>query len=304
MLALGSHMSTSGGGPPMALKRALELELEACQLFTKSERQWAAKPLTDEQIEAFHLGLESDTTLQRRVVAHDSYLINVASPDDELWEKSKAALLIELQRCDTLQIPFLVSHPGAHVGSGVDAGIARIVDGINEVLAARPHGTTTLLLETTAGQGTTLGKTFEELAQVLDGIEDKSRVAVCFDTCHVFVAGYDIRTPETYAATMGHFDGTVGLDQIKVFHLNDAKFGLASHKDRHEHIGDGEIGLEGFRSLVNDERFSGRMGVLETEKDTSGDLDRRNLKTLRGLASSRLQVSASAGAPARGQPAV
>ncbi len=285
MLALGSHMSTSGGGPPMALKRALDLELEACQLFTKNERQWAAKPLTDEQIEAFHLGLANDLALDRRVVAHDSYLINLASPDDELWEKSKAALLVELQRCDSLQIPYLVSHPGAHVGSGIDAGIARIIEGINETLAARPDGATVLLLETTAGQGTTLGKTFEEIARMREGIEDKARVAVCFDTCHTFVAGYDIRTPEAYASTMGRFDETIGLDQIKVFHLNDAKFGLGSHKDRHEHIGAGEIGLDGFRNLVNDERFTGRMGVLETEKDTTGDLDRKNLTTLRSLAS-------------------
>ena len=268
----------------MALKRAAELELEACQLFTKSERQWAAKPLTAEQIEAFHLGMEQDTVLGRRVVAHDSYLINMASPDDGLWAKSRAALLVELQRCDVLGIPFLVSHPGAHVGSGVDAGIVRIVEAINQVLSERPDGETTLLLETTAGQGTTLGKTFEEIARMLDGIADRRRVAVCFDTCHTFVAGYDIRTPEVYAETMRRFDEIVGLDQIKVFHLNDAKFGLDSRKDRHEHIGDGEIGLDGFRSLVNDERFAGRMGVLETEKDLTGELDRKNLATLRSLA--------------------
>ncbi len=284
MLALGSHMSTAGGGVPMALKRAAELELQACQLFTKSERQWAAKPLTDEQIEAFHLGLEQDVVLNRRVVAHDSYLINMATPDDELWAKSKAALLVELQRCDVLGIPFLVSHPGAHVGSGADAGIARIIEAVNRVLSERPEGETTLLLETTAGQGTTLGKTFEEVARMLDEIEDRRRVAVCFDTCHTFVAGYDIRTPEAYAETMRQFDEIVGLDQIRVFHLNDAKFGLGSNKDRHEHIGDGEIGLDGFRSLVNDERFAGRMGVLETEKDLTGDLDRKNLATLRSLA--------------------
>ncbi len=283
MLALGSHMSTSGGGPPRALERAAELGLESCQLFTKSERQWAAKPLTDEQITAFHRGLTADTRLNRRVVAHDSYLINMASPDDDLRAKSQAALLVELQRCDTLEIPYLVSHPGAHVGSGPEAGIARIIESVNQVLAARPDGTTMLLLETTAGQGTTLGKTFEEIAEMIDGIEDKARVGVCFDTCHTFVAGYDIRTPETYAETMRQFDEIVGLDQIRVFHLNDAKFGLGSNKDRHEHIGEGEIGLEGFRNLMTDPRMTGRMGVLETEKDTTGDLDRKNLATLRSL---------------------
>lgn len=284
MLALGSHMSTSGGGPPMALKRAAELELEACQLFTKSERQWAARPLTEEQIESFRTGLETDAVLNRRVVAHDSYLINMASPDDELWIKSQVALLVELQRCDVLGIPYLVSHPGAHVGSGADVGIARIIESVNRVLAQRPDGETMLLLETTAGQGTTLGKTFEEIAQMLAEIEDTARVGVCFDTCHTFVAGYDLRTPEVYAATMRQFDEIIGLDQIRVFHLNDAKFGFGSKKDRHEHIGDGEIGLEGFRSLMNDERLAGRMGVLETEKDLTGDLDRTNLATLRSLA--------------------
>lgn len=284
MLALGSHMSTSGGGPPMALKRAAELELEACQLFTKSERQWAARPLTEEQIESFRTGLETDAVLNRRVVAHDSYLINMASPDDELWMKSQVALLVELQRCDVLGIPYLASHPGAHVGSGADVGIARIIESVNRVLAQRPDGETMLLLETTAGQGTTLGKTFEEIAQMLAEIEDTARVGVCFDTCHTFVAGYDLRTPEVYAATMRQFDEIIGLDQIRVFHLNDAKFGFGSKKDRHEHIGDGEIGLEGFRSLMNDERLAGRMGVLETEKDLTGDLDRTNLATLRSLA--------------------
>lgn len=267
----------------MALKRAAELDLEACQLFTKSERQWAAKPLTDDVIEAFQAELVSDTTLDRRVVAHDSYLINLGSPDDALWRKSQDALLVELQRCDLLAIPYLVSHPGAHVGSGEDAGIARIVEGVNRVLAARPDGATMLLLETTAGQGTTLGRTFEELARMIDGIEDKARVGVCFDTCHTFVAGYELRTPEGYAETMRQFDATVGLDRIKVFHLNDAKFVIGSKKDRHEHIGDGEIGLDGFRNLLNDPRFDGRMGVLETEKDLTGDLDRKNLATLRSL---------------------
>ncbi len=283
MLAFGSHMSTANGGPPKALERAAALELEACQIFTKSERQWAAKPLTPEIVDAFHAGLDADQRLAGRVVAHDSYLINVATPDDANWEKSRQALLVELERCDTLRIPYLVSHPGAHMKTGVEAGVARLIEAVNWINEQRPDGKAMLLLETTAGQGTTLGRTFEELAMMIDGIEDKSRVGVCFDTCHVFVAGYDLRTPDVYADTMRQFDDVVGLDQIKVFHLNDAKFGFGSHKDRHEHIGEGEIGVDGFRSLVNDERLAGRMAVLETEKDDAGDNDRKNLATLRGL---------------------
>jgi deoxyribonuclease IV len=292
MLALGSHMSTSGGGPPKALVRAAELGLEACQLFTKNERQWAAKPLDPEIVQKFHEGLDADATLGGRVVAHDSYLINVGSPDDAAWEKSREALLVELQRCDELRIPFLVSHPGAHMKSGVEAGIARVVEAVNWVNAQRPDGAAVLLLETTAGQGTTLGRTPEELAAMIDGIEDKDRVGVCFDTCHVFVAGYELRGADDYAATMRNFEETVGLDRIRVFHLNDAKFGLGSNKDRHEHIGDGEIGLEGFRNLVNDRRFDGRMAVLETEKDDAGDNDRRNLATLRSLVAEPAAASA------------
>ena len=286
MLALGSHLSTSGGGPHMALQRAAELGVDAVQLFTKNERQWAAKPLTDEQIETFHRLLDENTRLDRRTVAHDSYLINVASPEDDKWEKSRDALLVELQRCDVLGIPYLVSHPGAHMGSGVEAGVARVTEAVNWINEQRPDGTAVLLLETTAGQGTTLGRTFDELAAMIAGIEDKDRVAVCLDTCHIFVAGYDIRTPETYAETMREFDASVGMDRIKVLHLNDAKFGLDSHKDRHEHIGDGQIGLEGFRSLLNDDRLDGVMGILETEKDPDNVNDRRNLDTLRSLATS------------------
>jgi deoxyribonuclease-4 len=187
-LKLGSHMSIAGG-PHMALRRAAEQHMEACQLFTKNERQWNAKPLTEEQIMLFRSELENGPIKARHVVAHDSYLINVASPDDEMWEKSRRALADELNRCEQLGIPYLVSHPGAHVQSGVEAGIARVIEAVNRINDEAPERRSVLLLETTAGQGTTLGARFEELAQMIDGIEDKSRVAVCFDTCHVFAAG-------------------------------------------------------------------------------------------------------------------
>lgn len=294
VLKLGSHMSTSGGGPHMALRRAAEQRMQACQLFTKNERQWNAKPLTEEQITLFHEELENGPIKAEHVVAHDSYLINIASPDDEMWEKSRLALLLELERCDQLGIPYLVSHPGAHVKSGVEAGVARVIEAINRINDERPDGKCTLLIETTAGQGTTLGRSFEEIAQMLDGVEDKSRVAVCFDTCHVFAAGYDIRTPEAYAETMKHFDEVIGINQIKALHLNDSKFGLGSHKDRHAMIGEGEIGLEGFRAVMNDARLTCRPAVLETEKDAAGLNDARNIATLRSLIETPSHVEASA----------
>ena len=281
MLAFGSHMSTSGGCD-LAIVRAVELGMDSCQLFTKNERQWNAKPLDPAVVERFH-ARKLDSGFDGRLVAHDSYLINLASPDPALNERSRLAFREELDRCDQLTISYLVTHPGAHMGTGVDEGIRRVAEAINRIHAERPDGTTMTLLETTAGQGTTLGRSFEELAAILELIEDQSRVGVCFDTCHVFAAGYELRTPEGYAATMAAFDAAIGLDRVKAFHLNDSKHPLGSNKDRHAHIGEGELGLEAFRHLVNDQRFPGRPGILETEKDPAGEDDRRNLATRRGL---------------------
>jgi deoxyribonuclease-4 len=183
----------------------MELGMESCQLFTKNERQWLAKPLDPAVIERFH-AKTVESGFDGRLVAHDSYLINIASPDDALREKSRLALMDELDRCDQLGIPYLVSHPGAHVGSGVDAGLARVAESINQIHAERPDGKVMLLLETTAGQGTTLGRTFAELAEILARLADKTWVGVCFDTCHTFAAGYELRTAEGYASTMTELD--------------------------------------------------------------------------------------------------
>jgi deoxyribonuclease IV len=281
VLAFGSHTSAAGGCD-QAIVRAMDLGMESCQLFTKNERQWNAKPLDPLVIERFQTRLV-ESGFDRRLVAHDSYLINVASPDDALRERSRLALREELDRCDQLGIPYLVSHPGAHVGSGVEAGLARVAESINRIHAERPDGQAMILLETTAGQGTSLGRSFDELAAIIAGVDDKSRVGICFDTCHTFAAGYELRTPEGYAATMADLDRLLGVDLVKVFHLNDSKHPLGSNKDRHAHIGEGELGLEAFRNLVNDPRFRGRPGILETEKDPAGEDDRRNLATLRGL---------------------
>jgi len=279
-LALGAHMSAAGG-VDLAITRAAALSMESCQLFTKNANQWNAKPLDPAVVERFQIQKESAGVAN--LVAHDSYLINVGSPDDANWEKSRNALLIELERCDLLGVPYLVSHPGAHMQSGEEAAIARVAEAINRINDARPGGETSLLIETTAGQGTTLGRTFEEIACIIDKVEDKDRIGVCLDTCHIFVAGYDIRDAETYEATTSAFDEVIGLSWLKVIHLNDAKKGLGSRVDRHTHIGEGELGLEPFRLLMNDPRFDGIPGVLETPKGDDDTEDARNLATLRGL---------------------
>lgn len=280
MLELGAHMSIAGGCD-LALTRAAECGMTSCQIFTKHAHQWHAKPLDPAMIERFQQ--QREATGIAHLVAHDSYLINMASPDDALWEKSRLAFRDELDRCDALGVPYLVTHPGGHVGSGIEAGVARVAAGINRIHDERPQGKTTILLETTAGQGTALGRSFEELAQIIAQIEDKARVAVCFDTCHVFAAGYDLRDPESYAATMRAFDEIIGFDQLRVFHLNDSKKGIGSRVDRHAHIGEGELGLPAFELLLNDPRFAGRPGILETPKGDDNAEDTRNLATLRGL---------------------
>lgn len=281
-LKFGSHISASGGVDKV-FARAEEVGACAIQIFSKNERQWQAKPLDPAVVDAFHAGRAAMDLDPRLLVIHDSYLINLASPKEDILAKSIPAFRDELLRGDVLGIPNLVTHPGAHTGAGVEAGIARFAQSLNEIFDSIPDSRTITLLETTAGQGTALGRTFEEIAAIIDLVEDKSRVGVCLDTCHIFAAGYDVRTPEQYAETMARFDDTIGLRYLRVLHLNDSKHPLGSNKDRHEAIGKGEIGLEGFRQFVNDPRLAGLPGILETEKDAGGDLDRMNLATLRGL---------------------
>jgi deoxyribonuclease-4 len=269
------------GGCDLALVRAAEFAMASCQLFTKNANQWNAKPLDPAVIERFQQ--QRETTGIEHLVAHDSYLINVASPDDALWEKSWLALAEELDRCDQLGVPYLVSHPGAHMGSGEEAGIQRVAEAINRIYAERPDGKCVLLIETTAGQGTCLGRTFDEIAGIIALVENKDRVGVCLDTCHVFAAGYDIRGKDAYETTMQAFDAIIGIDHLKVVHLNDSKKGLGSRVDRHAHIGEGELGLGAFDWIINDERLQDRPGILETPKGDDNQEDRRNLATLRSL---------------------
>lgn len=273
-------MSISGG-LHKAFARGEAVGCRVMQIFSKNERQWQAKPLTDDDVARFKD--EQARTGIGPLIVHDSYLINLASPKDDLWDKSIAAFGHELERCAQLGIPYLVTHPGAHTGSGCDAGLAREAQALDRLFAEGVGATTMVLLETTAGQGTCLGGQFEEIAWLLEHSAYPERIGVCVDTCHIFAAGYDFRTPDTYAATFDRLIALIGLDRIKAFHLNDSKGALGGHLDRHTAIGEGEIGLEGFRLLVNDPRFAHLPMVLETPKEPEPEADLRNLATLRGL---------------------
>lgn len=281
MLRLGAHMSVSGG-LEKSVARAMSVDSDALQIFTKNQNQWRAKELTDKDVTTFKAAVAESGLAP--IVAHDSYLINLASNKDDLWEKSIEAFRIELERCEMLGIPYLVTHPGAHTGAGVEYGIERVIEALNRVHTDLPGYTVKTLLETTAGQGTTLGATFQELAQMIQGVSAPERVEVCMDTCHVFVAGYDIRTPELYAEVMDQFDEHIGLDKLPVFHFNDTEKELGSKRDRHAKIGYGLIGAEGFRNFMTDLRLDGRAALLETEKGDDLAEDREAIELLRSLA--------------------
>ncbi|MCS6888598.1 deoxyribonuclease IV [Chloroflexus sp.] len=280
MPRFGAHMSISGG-VSKSFARGESVGLEAMQIFAKNERQWTAKPISAEEAAAFRA--EQERTGIHPVVVHDSYLINLAAPADELREKSIAAFADELERCAQLNIPYLVTHPGAHTGIGEEAGLARVADAINRLLAEGIGGATMILLETTAGQGTALGYRFEHLARLLELIPYHDRVGVCVDTCHIFAAGYDIRDADSYQATFAELDRLVGLERVKCFHLNDSQKDVGSRVDRHAHIGQGCIGVEAFRLLVNDPRFANLPMIIETPKGEDMAEDRMNLALLRSL---------------------
>jgi len=273
------------GGLDRAVNRGAEVGCDAIQLFTKSSNQWRAKSLSDEDVSRFR-GAQIEKGISP-VIAHDSYLINLASPDDVLYQRSTAAFGEELDRCDLLGIPYLVTHPGSHVGSGEEAGIARIAQAFNQLFSARPHQKVKVLLETTAGQGHSIGHRFEHLKAIIDRVQQPDRVAVCIDTCHIFAAGYDLRTERGYHEVMDAFDRIVGIGLVRVFHLNDCKKELGCRVDRHEHIGKGFLGVDAFRWLMNDTRFDGIPMVLETPKGDDGAEDRVNLAVLRGLVSAK-----------------
>lgn len=277
---LGAHMSIAGG-LPQVIVRARAVEATALQVFVKSSNQWAARPFAPGEVEAYREA-SRDAGLDRHTLAHASYLINLASPDDALWEKSIAAIRVELDRCDALGIPWLVVHPGAHVGSGVPSGIERVAEALHRTLPQTGQGAG-VLLETTAGQGSTLGARFEELGEILKAANHPERVGICFDTCHVLAAGYEFRSAPAYAETMTALDRAVGLDRLLGVHLNDSKGDLGCRRDRHEHIGKGKVGLEAFRLILADSRLRDIPMVLETEKGEDLEEDRVNLSVLRSV---------------------
>lgn len=279
-MKFGAHMSISGG-LYKAFGHGERAGCDTIQIFSKNQQQWRGKPLTDQDIAQFKA--EQQRTGFGPIVVHDSYLINLASPNEELWEKSIAAFGDELERCSALGIPYLVTHPGAHTGSGEEAGLRREAEALNRLFDAGVGGDVTVLLETTAGQGTCLGYRFEHLTRLIELTHHQERLGVCVDTCHILAAGYDIRTPEACAATFAEFDRVVGIERIKVFHLNDSQKDLGSRVDRHTHIGEGCIGSEGFRAIVNDPRFANLPMILETPKSDDLKEDIENLARLREL---------------------
>lgn len=279
-IRLGAHESIAGG-LHLAFDRARAVGCEAVQLFVKSNRSWAVKPLSDEDVRLFHQKAAESGIAP--VVGHTSYLLNLAAPDEELWLRSRDTLIIELQRCEVLGIPFLVLHPGSHMDAGDQAGLARVAQALGQVHAATPGYHTRILLETTAGQGTNLGHRFEQLAWLLENTPQGQRLGVCFDTCHVFAAGYELRTPQGYATTMEALDRIIGLERLHALHLNDSKGDLGSRLDRHEHIGKGLLGLEAFRLVLNDRRLNNLPGLLETPKSDDLHEDAENLAVLHSL---------------------
>jgi deoxyribonuclease-4 len=281
-MGVGAHMSISGG-LHKALDRGNDVNCDTIQIFTKSNMQWRARELTQDETELFKK-TQADTNINP-VVGHDTYLINLASPDKETYKKSVDSFIMEMGRSEALGLPYLIMHPGAHKDKGEQWGLKRIASSFNRIFKATKGTRVQVLLETTAGQGSNLGYRFEHLAEIVDMVDEPERFGVCYDTCHTFAAGYDIRSKKAYNATFREFDKIVGVDMIKVFHMNDAKRGLGSRVDRHEHIGKGEIGLDAFGFIMTDRRFKDVPKILETPKgETKGrSWDEINLAALRSF---------------------
>lgn len=282
MPLFGAHLSIAGGYHK-AIDAAVELGMETVQLFTSSPSQWNRKSITAAEVAAFSGALKASKL--KFPTAHDSYLINLAAPDEALYRRSIASFTDELDRAAALGLTYLVTHPGAHVGSGEEAGLEKVAAALDEVLASRPDCPVTILLETTAGQGSSLGAKFEHLAELLETVKEPKRLGVCLDTCHVFAAGYALGTDAEYDATFKEFDRIIGLKWLKLFHVNDSVKPLGSRVDRHAGLGLGKIGLGAFRRLVADPRFAKKPMILETPKEADDDteMDPVNLGILRSF---------------------
>ncbi len=280
MRHLGAHMSIAGG-IHLAFDRLEQIHGNALQIFTANHRQWHAGRLSPQAIELFKVRWEESESIP--AAAHDSYLINLAATDELILSKSIAAFAEELMRCDVLGMHYLIMHPGAHLGAGVEAGLIRLVKNLDRSIEASRVDSVSILIENTAGQGSSLGSSFEEIGFILKNSRFGETMGVCYDTCHGFAAGYDIRDERVYNLTISKFDEQIGIDRLRFFHLNDSKRELGSRVDRHEHIGKGEIGLDGFRLLLNDPKFHEHPMVLETPKGKDLKEDKENMLVLRSL---------------------
>jgi deoxyribonuclease-4 len=279
-MLFGAHCSTQGG-VYMGLRRATSIGASCCQLFVKNNMQWYGKPYSEDDLPLYKKELAGIKFSD--VFGHSGYLINLGAPPSTNRDHSLKSLTQEIELATNLGLPFLVMHPGAHLGAGEKEALKQIIKGLNEVFAATKKSRVRIALENTAGQGTCLGYKMEHLAAIYDGVRKPERLGVCLDTAHFFAAGYDIRSPKGWDAAIGEVESLIGLEQIMAFHVNDSKTELGSRVDRHEHIGQGKIGIEGFRHIVNDARFEKVPGCLETPKGKEMVEDVKNLATLRGL---------------------
>jgi deoxyribonuclease-4 len=276
-MKFGAHVSIAGG-VFNAPQNGLATACDVVQIFTRNQRQWRVPELTADEIEKFKS--EESRTGVKVVSVHASYLINLGAADKKILKASQQSFVVEMQRAEALGIAFLVVHPGSHVGRGEKDGLRTISESLNIVLQRCPNFKVKILLETTAGQGDTLGYTFEQLAEIKSQVEQKERVGVCLDTCHIFAAGYEIRTADGYEKTIRNLQEIIGVEQVGVIHANDSLRELGSRVDRHTHIGKGEIALAGFRNFVNDPRFAHAPMIIETPER---EMDKRNLRQLRKL---------------------
>jgi deoxyribonuclease-4 len=277
---LGAHTSTSGG-TAAAVELADKLGFTAMQIFSKNNTRWAQRPFKESEIQDFKKKLKNSNI--KYVCVHDSYLINLCADNPEFKKKSDEAFLDEIERCQQLGIEYLNFHPGSHGGKGEKEGIKAIAESLNIAHEKTKGYNVSSMLEATAGQGSAIGYRFEHLREIIDMVEDKVRMSVCIDTAHIFAAGYDIRTPDAYKKTTKEFDDVVGLEYLKCFHMNDSKKPLGSRVDRHEHIGKGLIGRDGFRSIMNDKNVTHIPKILETPKGKEHLEDVENLKVLQSL---------------------
>lgn len=279
-IIVGCHVSIAGGFDK-AIEQGMQIGCTAVQIFTKSNRQWASKQINQLDVQKFIAAQKSSNI--KIVIAHASYLINLGSDNQEVVKKSINALVDEIKRCNQLGIPYLVLHPGTAPKNSIDTVLIQTGQYINQALQATQNCTTTVAIETMAGQGNSIGSTFEQLKIMIDQINNKQRIGICFDTCHAFAAGYDFTTPQGYKKTFEHFDAIIGLSYLVCFHLNDSKKGLNSHVDRHENIGQGTISLAAFAQIMNDPEFDHIPKILETPQGDGIEQDKRNLQTLLDL---------------------